>query len=85
MLDASNPSEAKAKKSKPSSAAQRPVQRFWPESIASLGQQVSRTGSAEGSDDGGEKSVSFERCAAGHWMMIVLWTVEAAEIAAGKP
>ena len=47
MLDASNPSEAKAKKNKPNSQ-QRPVQRFWPESIANLQQK-----SEEGSDDGG--------------------------------
>ena len=51
MLDASNPSEAKAKKNKPNSQ-QRPVQRFWPESIANL-----QPKSEEGSEDGMEKLV----------------------------
>ena len=51
MLDASNPSEAKAKKNKPNSQ-QRPVQRFWPESIANLQQK-----SEEGSEDGTDKLV----------------------------
>ena len=54
MLDASNPGEAKAKKNKPNSQ-QRPVQRFWPESIANLQQR-----SEEGSDDGAEKMVRVQ-------------------------
>ena len=38
MLDASSPSENKAKKAKPQS---RPVQRFWPDNIANLQPQLS--------------------------------------------
>lgn len=51
MLDASNPDGSKAKKPKNQS---RPVQRFWPENIATLQQQVhqlSKTSTEGGGDD----------------------------------